>query len=88
MRWISIDTIPEKIYQFKVNNKNARKVFEICSKLTIKTPGRRYLRRSGIVTLNFEYISYIIFLYFYGYFEQIMFATISLELFTFDISVK
>ena len=29
------------IYLFKVNNGNTRKRFEICSKLTIKTPERR-----------------------------------------------
>ena len=29
-------------YLFKVNNKNARKRCEICSKLTIKTPERRH----------------------------------------------
>ena len=27
---------------FKVNNRNTRKKFEICSKLTIKTPERRH----------------------------------------------
>ena len=30
--------IPAKIHLFKVNNKNTRKRYEICSKLTIKTP--------------------------------------------------
>ena len=29
---------PANIYLFKVNNKNTRKMCEICSKLTIKTP--------------------------------------------------
>ena len=29
------------IYLFKVNNRNTRKSFEICSKLTIKTTERR-----------------------------------------------
>ena len=33
--------IPANIYLFKVNNRNTRKRFEICSKLTIKTPERR-----------------------------------------------
>ena len=32
---------PANIYLFKVNNRNNRKMFEICSKLTVKTPERR-----------------------------------------------
>ena len=32
---------PAGIYMFKVNNRNTRTRFEICSKLTIKTPERR-----------------------------------------------
>ena len=34
------------IYLFKVNNGNTRIMPEICSSLTIKTPGRRQWRRS------------------------------------------
>ena len=33
---------------FKVNNRNIRKRYEICSKLTIKTPERAQIRRSGV----------------------------------------
>ena len=33
---------PVGIYLLKVNNRNPRKRCEICSKLTIKTPERRY----------------------------------------------
>ena len=32
---------PANISLFKVNNRNTRKRFEICSKLTIKTPEQR-----------------------------------------------
>ena len=32
---------------------------EICSKLTIKMPERRYWRRSGIFIVNFEHISHL-----------------------------
>ena len=32
---------PANNYLFKVNDRNARKRFEICSKLTIKTPEQR-----------------------------------------------
>ena len=46
---------PASIYLFKVNNKNTRKKYEICSKLTIKTPERQ--RRSGVFIVNFEHIS-------------------------------
>ena len=43
---------------FKVNNRNARAGGEICLKLTIKTPERRHLRRSGVFIVNFEHISH------------------------------
>ena len=43
------------IYLFKVTNRNTRKRWEICSKLTI-TPQRRQWHRSGVFIVNFEYI--------------------------------
>ena len=48
--------IPAKIYLFKVNNRNTRRRYEKCSKLTIKTPERR---RSlfDVFIVNFEQIS-------------------------------
>ena len=46
------------IYLFKVNNRNTRIMFEICSKLTIKILER--LRRSGVFIVNLEQISHII----------------------------
>ena len=42
------------IYSFKVSIRNTWKRWEICSKLTIKTPERRQLRLSGIFIVNFE----------------------------------
>ena len=47
------------------NNTNARKMCEICSKLTIKTPQRRHLRRSGACIVNLEHISqrFLVFLW-------------------------
>ena len=33
-------------------------MFEIYSKLTIKTPKRRYWRRSGVFNVNFEHVSH------------------------------
>ena len=44
------------IYLFKGNNKNTRKWCERCSKLTMKTPERRYCRHSGVFIVNFEHI--------------------------------
>ena len=32
---------PTEIYRFKINNRNTRKICEICSKSTIKTTERR-----------------------------------------------
>ena len=46
--------ISANIYLFKVNNRNTRKKWEICSKLTIKT---RQWRRSGVFIVNFEHTS-------------------------------
>ena len=36
-----ISTNPAGNYMFKVNNRNTRTRYEICSKLSIKTPERR-----------------------------------------------
>ena len=47
-------------YMFKVNNINTRTRSEICSKLTIKTPKRRKMRRSGVFIVNFEHISHLV----------------------------
>ena len=44
---------------FKVSNTYTRTRCEICSKLTIKIPERRYWRRSGIFIVNFEHISHL-----------------------------
>ena len=44
------------IYLLKVNNRNTRTRFEICSKLAIKTPERR----SGVFIVNFEHISHLV----------------------------
>ena len=63
---IKIIYIPADIYLFKVNNGNTRKVCEICSKLTIKTPeGRHCLCKlwvdliycSRVSTVGFEKVN-------------------------------
>ena len=46
-------------YMFKVNNRNTRARCEICSKLTIKTPERRYWC-SGVFIVNFEHILHVV----------------------------
>ena len=44
---------------FKVSNNNARKRYETCSKLTMKTLQRHHQRRSGVFIVNFEHISHL-----------------------------
>ena len=45
-------------YLPRVNNRNTRTRFEICSKLTIKTTERRQWRHSRVFIVNFEHISH------------------------------
>ena len=47
------------IYLFKVNNRNTRKMCEICSKLKIKTPERRQRSLSGVFIVDFEHILHL-----------------------------
>ena len=42
------------IYLFKVNNENTETMFEISSKLTLKTPGQQQSHHSGAFTVNFK----------------------------------
>ena len=56
----NFQTTPMDIYLLKVNNRNTRTRFEICSKLKIKTPERRYWRRSGVFIVNFELTSHLV----------------------------
>ena len=53
--WLLLTFIYQRqfTYLLKVNNGNTRRMFEICSKLTIKTTKRR------VFTVNFEQISHI-----------------------------
>ena len=52
---IILRNYPANIYLFKVNNRNSRKRCEICSKLTIKTP--------GVFIVNFKHISHLFLLF-------------------------
>ena len=44
-------------YLFKVNDKSTRTRFELCSKLTTQTLGRRHCSRSDVFIFNFEHVS-------------------------------
>ena len=48
--------IPVGFYLLKVNNRSTQTRCEICSKLTIKTPGRRQWRRFGVSIVNFDHV--------------------------------
>ena len=48
------------IYSVKANNGNTFTMYEICSKLTIRTPEENHWHRSGVFTVNSEQISYIV----------------------------
>ena len=51
---------PAGNYMLKVNNRDTRKICEICSKLTIKTPERCHCRCSGVFIVNFQHISHLV----------------------------
>ena len=61
IKWFhEFTSIPAYIYLFKVDNRNTRKRYEICSKLTIKSLERRHWRRSGIFIVCVEHISHLV----------------------------
>ena len=51
--------IPVGNYMFKVTIETLEKRYEICSKLTIKTPKWRQWRRFGVFIVNFEHIPHL-----------------------------
>ena len=54
--FLQLNSFPAGIYLLKVNNKNTRIQYEICSKLTIKTPERPgVILLSLLLTLNTFY---------------------------------
>ena len=58
-----ITQYPVNMYLLQVNNRDARRKCEICSKLNIKTPERRQCRRSSVFIVNFEHILHIALLF-------------------------
>ena len=57
---IQSEAIPAGNDMFKVNNRHTRTRYEVCSKLTIKTPERRQLRLSSVFMVNSEHISHLV----------------------------
>ena len=55
-----ISCIAAGIYLLKVNNRNTRAKYKTCSKLTIKTSGRRHWRCSGVFRVNLEHILHFV----------------------------
>ena len=55
-----VSTCPSGNHLFKANKRNSRTRFGICSKLTIKSPERRYWHRSDVFIVNFEHISNLV----------------------------
>ena len=55
-----IPRIPTSNYMFKVNDRNTKARYEICSNLTIKITKRRQWRRSGAFIVYFEHISHLV----------------------------
>ena len=47
----------------QVNNGNTRKMCEICTRLTVKTPEQSQRRSSGVFIVNFEHISHLFLLF-------------------------
>ena len=45
---------------FKVNNRNSRTTWEICSTLTIKTPERHQWCRSSVFVINLKHMSHLV----------------------------
>ena len=50
-------------FLFKFNNKSTRTTYEICLKLTTKTPYRHQWYRSRVLVVNFEQILRIVLLF-------------------------
>ena len=62
---------PAVNFMFKVSNRNTVTRYEMCSKLTIKTPERRQWRGSGVFIVNFEHISHLVLVVSIVNFEQV-----------------
>ena len=65
---------PGNIYLFNINNRNNRKRYEICLKLTTKAPEWRQWRRSGVFIVNFERISHLFLMFLLLILNKLMMA--------------
>ena len=81
-KYLSNFLYPENTDLLKANNWNTAKRFEICSKLTKKTPERHQWCRSGVFIVNFEHISQSFSSVTIIGFEQVMFAGECLSVYT------
>ena len=54
---------PVDIYLLQVNNRNTRKMHEICPKLTVKTPERPHWCCSGVFIVNLEHTSHLVLMF-------------------------
>ena len=63
----------------KFNNRNTRKSYEICSKLTINTPKPCNWRCPGVFNVNFEYFSLLVLVF--------LLLPLNMYLFAGDISI-
>ena len=57
--FVNFNPFNSKQVHAQVNNRNTRKMCEICSNLTIKTPERRQWRNSSVFIINFEHNSQV-----------------------------
>ena len=52
--WKTCSLIPDSNYMSKVDNRNTRKIYEICLKLTIKTPERRQVHLEKAIEIRVD----------------------------------
>ena len=60
---VLVEHYPANNYMFKINKRNAKTRFEVCSKLARKTPEQRHWHRSVAFIVNFEHTSHLVLLF-------------------------
>ena len=69
---------PASIYSLKVDNRNTRTRYEICSKLTIKTSERRHWCFCGVLIVNVDHIPHLNLMFLLLTFNMLMLADLEL----------
>ena len=64
LQGFSKEHIPRNLNMFKLNNRNIRTKYEICSNLTKKTPERRQWRHSAVFIVSFEHIPHLVLVFY------------------------